>query len=448
MGVAGDSALLRIEAVAAGGRGVGRRDGRVWFVDGALPGDLAQARAVRSRPRFVEARLERLVEPSAARRESPCPLQSRCGGCPLMPLPEVAQRGWQRRLIQESLRRIGRSDAVVDPVQPSPERLGYRNRVEFTLGRDEHGRPLLGLHGGQRQSGLVDVERCLLQSAAANDLWADLRGLLIDRAPSWVDLSPSEPFRVTIRRSGESGEFVVVLRQTDIAFPDAAGLAKALVALYPGLRGFLLLSAREGRRGGAKVAALHGRSWIGDRLGGLAYRLPATGFAQVNPSVVPLLIRSVVRAAGATNALQVLDLYGGVGMFGLSLAAAGARVEIVEANAEAIEAGRRAACDGGIENAIFTRAHVGTFLKSGLAAGRRAAVVVANPPRAGLGRAVPERLAGWRAGRLVVVSCDPATLSRDVARLEGVGYRLRAVTPIDLFPQTAHVESVATFERS
>ena len=141
------------------------------------------------------------------------------------------------------------------------------------------------------------------------------------------------------------------------------------------------------------------------------------------------------------------DLYGGVGMFGLSMAESGARVDIVEANAESIEAGRRAARDGHVEGALFTRGHVGPFLKKGVAAGRRAKVVVANPPRSGMGKSVPESIAAWHATRVVVISCDPATLARDAARLETAGYVLESVIPLDLFPQTAHVECVATFVR-
>jgi 23S rRNA (uracil1939-C5)-methyltransferase len=122
-------------------------------------------------------------------------------------------------------------------------------------------------------------------------------------------------------------------------------------------------------------------------------------------------------------------------------------VDIVEANAESIEAGRRAARDGKVEGAIFTRGHVGPFLKKGAAAGRRAKVVVANPPRSGMGKSVPESIAAWHATRVVVISCDPATLARDAARLETAGYVLESVIPLDLFPQTAHVECVATFVR-
>ncbi|HXV76207.1 MAG TPA: TRAM domain-containing protein, partial [Candidatus Polarisedimenticolaceae bacterium] len=159
---------LRIDGLAAGGRGVGRHEGRVWFVERGLPGDRVLARPIARRARFVEAERVRLERPSPSRRQPPCVHQDRCGGCPWMPLAEVEQRAWKERLVRDALARIGGiADCPVEPTRSTGSPLGYRNRVEFAVAWDESGRATIGLHraGG---GGLVAIDRCLLQSDAAN----------------------------------------------------------------------------------------------------------------------------------------------------------------------------------------------------------------------------------------------------------------------------------------
>ena len=438
---------LEIEALAAGGRGLGRVDGVVWFVSGAVPGDRVLARAVRRRERFVEARVERLLSGSADRRSPPCPIQSGCGGCPWMVLDEQVQQHWKRRLVVEALRRIGRSEIEVDALRAAPSALGYRNKVELTLGRDPEGRPAIGFHRPEGAGpGLVDVRACAVQSRPADAVLATARAFLLERAAAWSAPTDgqTDPFRLILRTSRATGQVLVALRETTRPFPDARALADRLARKHADLSGVVRIRARTGQRGGARVSAVYGKSWIEERIGELNFRLPATSFLQVNIEAVDLLIDLVQRGAGPVAGKVVLDLYGGIGAFGIALARRGGECIVCEADVEAVRCGRQAVRGRSVGKVRFEHADVGAFLGR---EGCRADIVVANPPRSGLGRRVADRLARLAPRRIVLVSCDPATLARDARRLVESGFRIERAVPVDVFPQTAHVETVLTLIR-
>jgi 23S rRNA (uracil1939-C5)-methyltransferase len=204
--------------------------------------------------------------------------------------------------------------------------------------------------------------------------------------------------------------------------------------------------ARAGGRGGAACTTLEGRDWIEETLGGVTFRLPPATFVQVNADAAAGLLDAVVAAAGDVDGQEVLDLYGGVGAYGIALAGRGARVTVVDADGAAVRCGREAARRSG-RGAAFVRADARRFLDREGQAGRRPHLVIANPPRTGCGPGVAQALGALAPARLIVVSCDPATLARDVKQLRGAGYRLLRAVPFDLFPQTAHVETLLLLER-
>jgi 23S rRNA (uracil1939-C5)-methyltransferase len=439
---------LRIEALAAGGRGVARSQGVVWFLPEALPGDRVRAEPRRRHRRYIEGRVLERLEGSPARRPAPCPIQGGCGGCPWMPLEEMDQRRWKRRLVEEALRRIGHSDVEVEPVRVAPAALGYRNRVEFTLGRDADGRPAIGLHPSDPdRPGVVDVERCLLLPEVAHPVLETARGLLLERAGDWLAAGGVDPFRMTLRVSRHRGEVLVLLRETTRPFPVAKVLAQRLQAAHPAVVGVVRVRARTGQRGGTRATPIVGRSWISERIGELELRLPATSFVQVDTEAAGMLVDLVVQHAGVVDGKVALDLYGGVGGFGIALARRGARVTVCEADAEAVRCGRQAARSAGVPEVTFVHAEVESHLRTGEQGPRGVDVVVANPPRAGLGRRVPEGIRRQDPERIVLVSCDPATLARDLSRLVKLGYAPERAIPVDLFPQTAHVETVLPMKK-
>jgi 23S rRNA (uracil-5-)-methyltransferase RumA len=442
---------LQVEALAAGGRGVARDEsGLVWFVSGAVPGDLVLARRRTSRSRFVEGEVVRVERPSPQRRAAPCPVQQRCGGCPWMVLEEGVQREWKRRILSEALTRIaGIESPVPGPVLAGHARLGYRNKVEFSLGPDARGRPAVGLHAVAGARGLVDVPACAVQHESANTVLSTAREFLLEpgrRIHGRRDRD-TRP-RLVIRRSWATGEQLLVLRAEGEPFPGASGLAALVTRRHPEVRGVVLVTAAPRRRGGARSEALAGRSWIEESLAGQSFRLPAATFLQVNTEVAAELIGLVTEAAGAIEGGTVLDLYGGVGAYGFALARAGAsRIDVCDADGEAVACGRHTAREAGLAGLGFHRADAARFLGEQAEERTRYDLVVANPPRTGLGRGVADRIRRLQPPRVILVSCDPATLARDLRALIGAGYRLERITPVDMFPQTAHIETLALLTR-
>ena len=256
-----ETAELVIEALVAGGRGLGRAGGVVWFVPGVLPGDRILARVSRKHSNYVEGRLVTRLAASPSRRRPPCPLQADCGGCPWMALEEPAQRDWKRRLVHDALKRIGQTEVEVEEVRAPPAPLGYRNKVEFTLGRGADGRAAIGLHPLEPgRAGVVDVDRCVVQTDPANAVLATAREILLARPDRWLEASAAapEPFRLVIR-SSTAGKVLVALRETAAPFPGAARFAEHLRSAHEELAGVVRIRARAGQRGGARVLPISGR---------------------------------------------------------------------------------------------------------------------------------------------------------------------------------------------
>ncbi len=438
-----ESPTLEIHALAAGGRGIARREGVVWFVAGGLPGDRLVARAARRHRRYVEGRLLRLVEPSKLRREPVCKFQPHCGGCPWMPLPEMEQRMWKRKLVVDALSRIAHIDpAVVEEIRAPVKDLGYRNRVEFKLGTDRSGAPAVGFLSAGDGRELVDIDHCHLQHDAANAVLRTARQFLLRSSQRPGD------FRLTIRRSECNGRILVVLRETSRPFPGARKLAGFIAQRHAEVGGVVLLKGSPGRRGGSGAVTMSGRPWIEERIGTVNFRVGAATFLQVSSPGAAELLRLVGECAGAVQDRSIIDLYGGVGAFGFSLLQEGAKeVVVCDADGQAIDCGRRTARRLEERRISFSRGTVESFLGQNGPRGRSADIIIANPPRAGLGAEVARQLVRRGADTIVMVSCDPATLARDIRLLEEGGYGTRRVVPVDLFPQTAHVESVARLVR-
>ncbi len=438
-----------IETWAAGGRGLGRVEGRVWMVAGAIPGDEVNARVVKDHGRFVEAVAHSLERPSHSRRATPCPIQNECGGCPLMVVDEESQRSAKRQFLVDALQRIGRLPATtpVDEVVAAPTELAYRNKIELSFGRDQTGRPILGFHRTGRPSALVDVGDCAIADRRLRPLLAAARAFFLEgpgaSEPALQDAR--ESVRLVLRCSSSGNERLVALRGLAGPFASAADFARVAGEADPGLVGVVRLVASRGRRGGAAVETIAGRDWIAEEIHGVAFRVPAGTFLQVHASAAVQLGGHVFAGAGSPR--RVVELYGGIGALGLALARRGAQATIVDADGAAIACGSEAARLQGLISAAFVHSDVFAFLRSAPDA-VPPDLVIADPPRTGLGRGVAERLATLGAARIAMVSCDPATLARDLSVLSARGYAIERITPFDLFPQTAHVEAVAWLSRS
>jgi 23S rRNA (uracil1939-C5)-methyltransferase len=428
---------LEISRWAAGGRGLGRVDGKVWMVAGAVPGDAIVARAMKDHGRFVEGELVRIVRPSPMRREPPCPLQPACGGCPMMPVDEAAQADAKRAMARDALERIGGLGAVtVLPVVSTPPSLGYRSKIELTFGEG-----ILGYHRGVGH-GLIDVPACAIADPRMTSVLATARAFFLHGAgagdPALDDRG--EALRLVIRASSSTEELLVAFRGPDRPFASLPEYAELAMAEEPNLVGVVRIVGAPGRRGGARAWAVRGRDWIEERVLGCRFAVPATTFLQVHARASEALARHVLEGIG--RPVHVVELYGGIGALSMAISRGGASAIVVEADPDAVRCGREAAERAGVRGVRFVCGDVGRFLAQP-GAFPRPELVIADPPRTGFGRDVARRLRALGAPRIVVVSCDPATLARDLKDLVGGGYVVERVVPFELFPQTAHIETVA-----
>jgi 23S rRNA (uracil1939-C5)-methyltransferase len=437
-----------ITSWAAGGRGIARIDGRVWMIDGAIPGDRVDAEVLRDHGRFVEARAVRVTGSSPLRRVPPCPIQSECGGCPLMAADEDAQRSAKRRFVVDALSRIGKLPGVpVDPIVAAPSALAYRNKIELAFGRDALGRRILGYHRSGAAEALLDVAACEVADSRIAPLLSVTRSFFLEgegKGDPALDLE-GEPVRVVLRVSGAREQALIGLRGPGGSIPSASAFAGRAMATVPGLSGVVRIHSRPKARGGAAVETLAGRPFIDDVVLGIGFLVPAATFLQIHAGAAEALWRHVVD--GAVSPGRAVELYAGVGAVGLALARGGASVACVEADPDAVACCRGAAETNAISGVRAIRADVLRFLDGPPASARRPDLLVADPPRTGLGRGVAGGIARLAPKRIAMVSCDPATLARDLATLVREGYAVDRVVPFDLFPQTAHVEAVAWLSR-
>ncbi len=415
---------LRVESLAFGGDGVAHRaDGQVVFVRRSAPGDRLLARIERDRGSYAQATPVRLLEHGAVRSDPDCGYYERCGGCQLQHVTIEGQREAKRAAVGDALRRIGGIEIVVPPLVHAGRPFGYRNRVTFTL-RRQGDRLVAGYHAATDAATITDVDDCPLAEAPVRQAWASLRA---GWGPVAQALPAGEELRVTLRGSsiGEVSLFIEGGRPGKPGEPDAVAEAVSALRSY------------HWRADGAPRMLLAGSPSLRDRWRGFDFVLGPESFLQVNRAVAERMETYIDDSLGDVAGVRVLDLYAGTGSRALAWAAKQADVSACEVDGEAVESGRRAARAAGL-SLDLRQGRVEDLLSELLPA----QVIVVNPPRRGLSASVTDTLADCGARLLVYVSCDPATLARDVARL-GDRWTVEGVQPFDAFPQTYHVETVA-----
>jgi 23S rRNA (uracil1939-C5)-methyltransferase len=411
------------------GRGLGRVDGRVVFVPRAHPGDRVRARVTEVHAGWAEGALVEVLAPAPDRRASPCPYVPRCGGCSSQDLGYEAQLRVKEAVLRESLRRAGAPWEGPVAVHASPES-GWRMRASLHFAAGEN-----GLELGLQQEGtrlVVDVRACLQLSPRMNGVARARRDALAESPP----LGPR--LRGLDLLESPDGDTLVASLETDLAPREASALA-ALAARVPGLDGF-------GVAAGPRLEWLHGTPFIEARVLGVVLRARARSFFQANRFLLEPLARTVVDLVPAGDG-RVVDLYAGVGLFALPLAARGEReVLAVEWASSAAEDARWAARRAGLDAVRVVASDVARALaEAGPGTGER---VVMDPPRTGAGPQVVALVADRAPATIVYVSCDPPTLGRDLAALATRGYRPDVVHLFDLFPDTFHMETVVRLRRS
>lgn len=441
---------LDVEALVSDGRGLGRHKGMVVLAQGAFPGQTVRVRIVASRRKLLEGEVTAVIRRSPEEQRPSCPHAEACGGCPWQSLPYDRQLFWKKRQIEDALKRIGKlQDISVESVMPSPEIWGYRNKMEFAFGADENGKPILGLRErGTRR--VVEVNGCLLQSPLTMRVLSAMRELLGKDA-----FLGSVPCRFLVVRQPRAGGCLVELilgpkRAEKTTWHDfGVAVHNALRVLVPEITGFVL----SRRASAAEVAYGEKTLYVGgeelrESIGHVRLRLGHNAFFQVNTLAAEHLYAIVARLADLVSLETPLvwDIYSGVGSIGLYLAEQAGEIVGIETMPGAVRYALRNAAEMGILHYRVEAGEARMALKRLLRQHRKPDVIVVDPPRAGMDAATLESLCEAAPCRLVYVSCNPATLARDIARLAPV-FRPVFVQPVDLFPQTPHVESVSLLKR-
>ena len=431
---------LEIESLAYQGFGVGRtKDGKITFVPHTAPGDLVRVRPKVEKKSYREAELVELIQNGPARVERSCPYAAQCGGCQWQHIAYSEQLFAKRSAVVSALVRIGHyphevADALVGECVASKREMGYRNKLELACTRDAAGRIVLGFHGAS-SSDIVSVESCPLAHSSIAKAPRALQGAL-----RYMEGTGNFGiFRVGVRHSMRTKSCEIALWTTPGAVPRAA-LAKTLSDALK-TTSIVRVVAEEGKARKIKqVEGLSGPGHWTEELGADEFRVSAPSFFQVNTAQAEVLQRLVIEGLELTDGMDVADLYSGVGTFSLPLARITGMCSAVESSGPAVRDLRHNADRAGVPLDVIG----GDSARELPELGKLDALVL-DPPRAGLAEGVVESIAAAAPERLAYVSCDPATLARDAALLSACDYELLHCTPVDLFPQTYHVETVSIF---
>ena len=450
--VAKDQELeLRVDSLAYGGNGVARLNGFVVFVRRGLPGDLVRARVTKVRRNHAEAVATELLEPGAGRVEPSCAHVPACGGCRFQDLAYEAQIAAKEAQVRDALVRIGGiADPPLEAILPAESPFHYRNKLEYSFTQTEEG-PALGFHRAGRWDEVLEVERCWLTTDLGNAIRDAVRDWAREERLRAYDQETHEGFlrHLVVREGRNTSQALVVLVTAPGELPDPDHFVDCL-RRFPEVRS-IHRSVNEGVSETTNLPAtlLWGDDWIEEELCGLRFRVRPTAFLQTNTAMAERLYELAREYAGLTGGETVYDLYCGIGTIGLVLARSALGVWGVEVSEESVACAIENAELNGIANAAFFAGEVGRSLEELRDRAGLPDVVVVDPPRAGLSGKTLRRVAELEPPRLVYVSCNPTTLAGNAKELvAGFGYRLERARPVDMFPHTPHVETVALLTRS
>jgi 23S rRNA (uracil1939-C5)-methyltransferase len=438
----GDELELTVDNLAHGGNGVARHDGYVVFVAGAVPGDRVRAVVGKAKRAYAEARTVELLEPAPDRI---APVADH-PGAPWQVIPYARQLEIKTAQVDDALRRIGRLDGfALEPMVPAEQTWRYRNKMEYSFGTGEDGELLCGFHVPGRYDEIVGVGDVLLASERSNEArrqvlaWASAQGLV-----PW-DRRTHRGFlrNLVIREGRRTGELQVRL-VTSPGPLETDSLSAAVDC--DGLLWTRTPDLGESTQGG-ETALVAGAPKLRERLGELEFHISPDAFFQTNTEMAERLYGMAVELAALRGHERVFDLFSGIGTIALSLAARAREVvgvEIMEAAvADAIDNARR----NELTNAAFYAGDIRLAMRELVERRGRPDVCVIDPPRAGLSQKVVRRIVEAAPRRIVYVSCNPTTLAPNAAQLVEAGWSLTRVRPVDMFPQTPHIECVALVER-
>ena len=477
----GETLELSIRALAFGGKGIGRHGEFVVFVPGAVPGDTVRATVTLVKKRYAEARLREIVEPSPDRRATRCATFGACGGCAWQSLDYEVQLQYKTQQVTESLERLGGlTDFEALPILHMDDPWRYRNRVDFSIGEVD-GQAVVGFRPPGQWDSVLPVSECHLLPPAFESIRRIVETWLRDNGlPGWSPRTHTGFARHLLVRCGgftpetgvaatgssqrktEGPEIILSLVTVPAELPDLQGLVDALRTQHPEIVG--IVHAVNGGVGevatGLPSRAVWGRPFLLERVAGVTVKVSIDAFFQTNSLMAHRLYLKVAEELGSDAATDedkspvVWDLYCGVGSIGLSLARGARAVLGIETVPAAVADARENASLNLLTNTSFIEGDVAKVLRE-IADGERTLpmslehpdVIIVDPPRAGLAKKAVSRIGEVGAPKIVYVSCNPSTMAPNIAQLADYGYRLKRVTPVDMFPHTPHIEAVGLLLR-
>jgi 23S rRNA (uracil1939-C5)-methyltransferase len=437
---------VEIERLGIYGEGVGYADGYTIFVEGALPGERVLASLSEVRKNFARATVDERLKSSPHRIDPPCALFQRCGGCQLMHLEYLQQLEIKRQRVKDALERIGKIEGVeVLACEPSPMPLAYRNKIQLPCAL-KNGSFQMGLYAANTHE-LVEIDRCLIHCELGESAFGHIQRIL--------KASPLVPYNshthegilrhVLIKTAFSTQEILVILVTAVEDHPALPLVAGQILEAMPEIKGVVqnIHRAQNNVILGHEYRILAGQGAIQERLLGLIFKVSPASFFQVNPGQAEKLYQRALALPCLTGSETVLDAYCGVGTLSLVFAQKAKRVIGVECVAQAIGDAKENAIINGMANVEFHCAQAEDFIETveGID------VIILNPPRKGCDLRLLEKLGQVAPQHVIYISCDPATLARDLAVLKSLGYQIKTVQPFDMFPQTAHVETLVHLHR-
>src|SRR3954454_9991309 len=434
---------LTVNDFAFGGAGIGRLEGYVVFVRGAVPGDRVLARVTRSKRDYAEAVLVDVLEPSPERTAAVAPHP----GAPWGVLPYERQLEEKERQVREALVRYGGfEDPPVAAITAADATWRYRNKLEYSFGESDDGKLVLGFHKPGRWNEIEDVGEDVLASEEIDAVRNAAREWAREEGLSAWDRRTGDGFlrNLVVREGRRSGQVQARLVTSEGDFrAEAFAAALGADSVLWTQTGGVAETTRDG-----ETVLLQGEEWIEETLCDLLFRISHEAFFHTNTEMAERLYAEAAKAAGLTSGERLFDLFCGIGTIGLTMAS-GARelwgIELVE---QAIFDAQRNAALNGIANVHFVAGDVRTEMRPLVERAGKPDVLLVSPPRAGLSQKVVRRILETEPERIVYVSCNPSTLAPNARQIAEAGYSLESVTPVDMFPQTPHIEAVALLRRS
>ncbi|MDZ5473551.1 23S rRNA (uracil(1939)-C(5))-methyltransferase RlmD [Bacillus sp. 31A1R] len=438
---------LTIKRLGINGEGVGYFKKQVVFVPGALPGEEVVVEATKVHPKFAEARIKNIRRKSEHRVQPPCPVYEECGGCQLQHLHYDQQLKEKRDIVIQSLER--HTKLAVDKLDIR-ETIGmedpwnYRNKSQFQVGQQD-GKVLAGLYGLNSHR-LIDIEQCVVQHPLTNKATETVKRILQDlKIPIYNEKTRKGLVRTIVARAGvQTGELQIVLITSKKELPKKEEIIARIKKHLPEVKSIVqnINGQKTSLIFGEETVKLEGKEFIQETLGDLEFELSARTFFQLNPEQTVKLYNEVKEAAALTGKEKVVDAYCGVGTIGLWLAEKAGEIRGMDVIPESIEDAKKNAERHGIKHAKYVTGKAEEVLPKWAKEGWKPDVIIVDPPRTGLDQQLLKTILKVKPKKVVYVSCNPSTLAKDISVLAG-SYKVGYMQPVDMFPQTSHVECVA-----